>query len=118
MAVNVLSYTYIACLVFFTTQATATLDHTHSLILEITEVSHLELKRTERGANYCPSLVPKMKYTFTKTPNLTLGCSDQPFPRNIVIYSVNNTTIYNGNPYKKFGQFLILITNIYCCIVD
>ena len=40
------------------------------------------------------------------------------FCTNIVIYSVNNTTIYNGNPYKKFGQFLILITNIYCCIVD
>ena len=56
------------------------MDHTQPLILGIPEDSHLGLKRTERGANYSPSLVPKMKYTFTKTPNLTVDCSGQTFP--------------------------------------
>jgi len=57
------------------------MDPPKLLILGIPEVSHLGIKQTERGANYSPSLVPKIKYTFTKTPNLTVGCRGQLYPR-------------------------------------
>jgi hypothetical protein len=77
---SLLRHTYIACLVFLQPIHSDSGSHT-TPILGILEVLQLGPKRTERFANYCPPLVPKMKYTFTKTPNLKVGCSVEPFPR-------------------------------------